>query len=183
MVEVWKDIPGYEGLYQISNLGRVKSLERWVQNYGKLQHHPEKIKVPANRGDGYQALILYKDNKGKNRYIHRLVAEAFLPNPNNKMTVNHVNGNKSDNRAENLEWSTYAENNKHAYDTGLNDETHRRNRKGSFKVAQYDKDMNLIKEYPSIREAERQTGIDCQSICLGIKKGWKYGGFIWKISN
>lgn len=181
--EIWKDIPGYEGLYQVSNHGRVKSLERWVQNHGKTQHHPEIIKNPSRKSNGYLTLQLYKDNKPKNCYIHRLVAEAFVPNANGKETVNHINGNKHDNRAENLEWSTYAENNRHAYDTGLNDETHRRNRKGSFKVEQYDKDMNLIKVYPSIREAERQTGIDCRSISLGVKKGWAFGGFIWKKKN
>lgn len=183
MIEVWKDIAGYEGMYQVSNLGRVKSLERWVQNHGKLQHHPEKIRTPSKRETGYLALQLYKDNKPQNCYIHRLVAEAFLPNPDNKSTVNHINGDKKDNRADNLEWSTYTENNKHAYDTGLNDETHRRNRKGSFTVEQYDKDMNLIKTYPSIREAERQTGIDSRSISLGIRKGWNFGGYVWKRKN
>ncbi|WP_405320527.1 NUMOD4 motif-containing HNH endonuclease, partial [Frisingicoccus sp.] len=164
-MEVWKDIAGYEGLYQISNLGRVKSIERWQYNpvcKDSKQYHPEKIKIPSERKrknakQGYLALQLYKDNKGKNCYIHRLVAEAFIPNPDNKETVNHINGDKHDNRVENLEWSTYRENNVHAYKTGLNDETHRRNCKGSYPVEQYDKDMNLIAVYPSMREAERQT--------------------------
>lgn len=101
----------------------------------------------------------------------------------NKKTVNHINGDKYDNRTENLEWNTYKENNKHAYVTGLNDSSHRRNCKGSKAVAQYDKNMNLIAIYPSIHEAERQTGIDDASIALGIKKGWKYGGYIWKKAN
>ena len=183
MIEIWKDISGYEGLYQVSNLGRVKSLEKWVQNHGKLQHHPEKIKKLCIKPNGYLTLQLYKDNKPKNCHVHRLVAEAFLPNPDNKSTVNHINGDKQDNRAANLEWSTYTENNKHAYDTGLNDENHRRNRKGSCAVEQYDEDMNMIKTYPSMREAARQTGIDCAAISLGIKKGWKFGGFIWKRKN
>jgi hypothetical protein len=180
MTEIWKDIQGYEGLYQVSNLGRVKSLERWVQNHGKMQHHPEKIKEPSRKEKGYRTTQLYKEGKVQNVYVHRLVAEAFVANPDGKETVNHINGNKDDNRAENLEWNTYTENNNHAYKTGLNDETHRRNRKGSFLVEQYDENMNLIKTYPSIREAERQTGIDSRSISLGIRKGWKYGGFVWK---
>lgn len=185
MKEVWKDIVGYEGLYQVSNLGRIKSLERYVQNHDAVQFHEEQIKCACERkrkdgNQGYLVLQLYKNNKPKNCYVHRLVAEAFIPNPKNKPTVNHINGNKHDNRAENLEWSTYKENNEHAYNTGLNDETHRRNKKGSTRVAQYGKDMVLIAEYPSIREAERQTGICSQSISLGIKKGWKYGGFVWK---
>lgn len=185
MKEVWKDIVGYEGLYQVSNHGRVKSLERYVQNHGALQFHEEQIKQASERkrkdgNQGYLVLQLYRDNKYKNYYVHRLVAEAFIPNLENKPTVNHINGDKHDNRVENLEWSTYKENNRHAYETGLNDETHRRNRKGSMRVLQYDADMNLIAEYPSAREAERQTGVDCSCIGIGIRKGWKYGGFIWK---
>ena len=185
MQEVWKDIEGYEGLYQVSKTGRVKSLERYVQNHSKLQYHPEQIKQPNERKrknglQGYLALQLYKDNKAKNCYIHRLVATAFIPNPQGKETVNHINGDKHDNRVENLEWNTYKENNEHAQETGLNDTYRKRNKKGATPVAQYDKDMNLIAIYPSEREAERQTGIDCASISLGIRKGWKYGGYIWK---
>lgn len=186
MVEVWKDIEGYEGLYQVSNLGRVKSLARYVKNHsGKEYFVDERIKTVSERKrkgihQGYFGLQLYKDNKAKNCYVHRLVAEAFLPNTENKPTVNHIDGNKHNNRADNLEWNTYSENNIHAYITGLNDETHRRNCKGSIPVLQYDKNMNLIAEYPSMREAERQTGIDCTAIGHGIRKGWKYGGYIWK---
>lgn len=185
MKEIWKDIKGYEGLYQVSNLGRIKSLERYVKNHDAMQYHEEKIKLATERKrndgkQGYLALQLYRDNKAKNCYVHRLVAEAFIPNPESKPTVNHINGDKHDNRAENLEWATYSENNIHAYVTGLNDETHRRNCKGSMPVAQYDRDMNLINIYPSLREAERQTGVDCRCISIGIRKGWKYGGFIWK---
>ena len=184
-MEIWKDIKGYEGLYQVSNQGRVKSLARYVQNHTKMQFLQEKIKEPSERKkkegkQGYLVLQLYKENKSKNYYVHRLVAEAFVANPNNKRTVNHINGDKHDNRAINLEWNTYAENNEHACKTGLNDYIRKRNRKGSMKVAQYDKDMKLIAIYPSMREAERQTGIDCRSISLGIRKGWKYGGYIWK---
>ena len=185
MEEIWKDIEGYEGLYQVSNLGRVKSLGRYVKSNKGMQYRTEQIKVPSERKrktaiQGYLTTQLYKNNKGKNCYIHRLVANAFIDNPENKPTVNHINGNKHDNRVVNLEWSTYRENNVHAYKTGLNDANHRRNCKGSMPVAQYDLDMNLINVYPSIREAERKTGIDCRCIGLGIKKGWKYGGFIWK---
>lgn len=172
-MEVWKDIEGYEGLYQVSNMGRVKSL-------GKRGAIKQPIERKNPKRKGYLVMQLYKDNKPKNCYVHRLVAEAFVENPDNKETVNHINGDKHDNRASNLEWSTHAENNAHAMETGLNGAEHMRNRKGSMKVAQYDKDMNLIAVYPSMREAERQTGIDCRSISVGIRKGWKYGGFIWK---
>ena len=185
MEEIWKDIAGYEGLYQVSNQGRVKSLERYVENRVAQNYQPERIRTLMERKKpgqetGYKAIILYKNNKGKNCYVHRLVAAAFVPNPENKKTVNHINGDKHDNRAENLEWMTYRENNLHAYTSGLNDSSHRRNRCDSIQVAQYDSDMNLIKVYPSMNEAERQTGIDRTAIGHGIRKGWRYGGYIWK---
>lgn len=185
MKEIWKDIAGYEGLYQVSNLGRVKSLGRYKGNHSNDQYIRERMKVLHDRVDtgkrtGDLVTVLYKNNKGKNFYVHRLVAEAFVSNPESKQTVNHINGDKHDNRAENLEWNTYRENNIHAYKTGLNDEKHRRNCKGSMAVRQLDVDGKLIAVYPSIREAERQTGVCSQSISLGIRKGWRYGGYIWE---
>lgn len=189
MQEIWKDIEGYEGLYQVSNLGRVKSMERYVINHSGVSYliH-EKIrkateKKDKNKKQGYMHIALYKNNKGKNYYVHRLVAEAFIENPENKKTVNHINGNKHDNRVENLEWLTYSENNVHAIEKGLNGTEQRRNKKGSMPVAQYDKDMNLIAIYPSMREAERQTGVDCRSIGKGVLKGWKYGGYTWELAK
>lgn len=109
MVEIWKDIADYEGLYQVSNLGKVKSLERVV--YYKGRHHTvaEKIKNGTPKENDYLIVSLYKNNVGKMHYIHRLVAKAFIPNPENKPTVNHINLDVFDNRVENLEWSTYAE--------------------------------------------------------------------------
>lgn len=107
--EIWKDIPGYEGLYQVSNLGRVKSLERVVRYKGRHHTVAEKIKNGTPKENDYLVVSLYKNNVGKMRYIHRLVAEVFIPNPANKPTVNHINLDVFDNRVENLEWSTYAE--------------------------------------------------------------------------
>lgn len=188
-MEMWKDTPGYEGLYQVSDLGRVKSLERYVQNHSGTRYLvPERMKKPSEKRErrkekGYLVVSLYKDNKGTNFYVHRLVADAFVPNPDGKQTVNHKDGNKHNNKAENLEWSTHAENNDHAYRTGLNDSSHRRNNRSSIAVLQYDQNMNLLHKYPSIREAQRQTGVDCEAIRQGIKHGWKYGGFIWKKAN
>ena len=185
-MEVWKDIPGYEGLYQVSNLGRVKGLERYVDN-GPRSHRPEQIKKPVEagsesktNGQRYLQVGLWREGKGKSLLLHRLVAEAFIPNPEKKTTVNHKNGDKHDNRVENLEWSTQQENNRHAVANGLNGGVHQRNKKGSIPVAQYDKDMNLIAIYPSMREAQRVTGISEGNIRAGILKGWKHGGFIWK---
>ena len=113
MVEVWKDIEGYEGKYQVSNLGRVKSLR---DSHGKYR---ELIMTGRNESHGYLKVSLYKNGKAKGIKIHRLVAITFIPNPKNKTDINHINGIKSDNRVENLEWCTKGENLKHAYDIGL----------------------------------------------------------------
>lgn len=98
MDEIWKDIKGYEGLYQVSNLGRVKSL-------GNLQNKKEKL-LKTNICNGYYAVYLYKNSKKKICLCHRLVAEAFIPNPKNLPFVNHKDDNKLNNRMDNLEWRT-----------------------------------------------------------------------------
>ncbi len=183
MQEIWKDIPGYEGLYQVSDLGRVKSLERYKNNNGGFVKVPEKIFNGAPR-NGYLLVGLSKGGKRKTCAIHRLVAIAFIPNPENKPTVNHINGNKTDNRAVNLEWNTDAENIRHAFATGLNGFEHSKNKKGSIPVAQYDTDMNLVRTYPSMMEAERQTGIPNRNIALCCRgKYGRIGGYIWKYAE
>ena len=113
MEEIWKDIEGYEGLYQVSNFGRVKSLDRVVfsKRWGGLYMHiKEFIMLPQKTQTGYLRLELYKEGKSKKHKVHRLVAQAFIPNPENKPQVDHINGLKTDNRAENLRWSTAEEN-------------------------------------------------------------------------
>lgn len=119
MEEEWRDIAGYEGLYQISNLGRVKSLKREVNikllNVGWAKREvPELIRKQIIYKNGYAGVQLHKQQRLHLSLIHRLVAKAFIPNPDNKPEVNHKNGNKLDNRVENLEWVTRAENDKHS---------------------------------------------------------------------
>ena len=181
MTEIWKDIAGYEGLYQVSNLGRVKSLERYKDNNGGLVKMPEKIMRIAVDTIGYNIICLTKKGKRKTHKIHRLVANAFVPNPQNKREVNHKDGDKHNNADSNLEWTTRLENIRHAYDTGLNGGEHSRNNSASKAVKQHDKNMKLIATYKSMQEASRMTGV-CQGniSCCCVGKRAMAGGFIWK---
>lgn len=120
MEEIFKDIEGYEGLYQISNLGRVKSLCRVVTTTdGRIRTLKEKILSLGLNTYGYNYLGLCKGGKRKFITIHRLVADTFIPNPDNKPQVNHINGIKTDNTIDNLEWTTAKENMRHAVNSKL----------------------------------------------------------------
>ena len=169
--EVWKEIKGFEDSYLISNHGRVYSLITRKQR-----------KIQVRKPDGYNMVSLWKNNRGVNCYVHRLVLQHFSESPEDE-TVNHKDGNKSNNHISNLEWMSYAENNRHAVDTGLNSSKNKRNKKGSMPVSQFSLDGRLIKTYPSMRQAERETGVTATEIGHGIRKGWKYGGYIWKFAN
>ena len=181
MQEVWKDIEGYEGLYQVSNMGRVKSLGRDVWKWNHYTHQPEKILKMGQDRYGYLVVGLYKDKKLKTFKVHRLVAQAFVTNHENKETVNHINGNKQDNKANNLEWHSNEENIKPAFSMGLTGGIHFQNNKKSAPVEQYDKNNNLVSMYPSTREAERTTGVSSGSIVACCKGKIKTaGGYKWK---
>lgn len=114
MIE-WRPIKGYEGIYEISNTGSVRNLRSDPKN----RTYPYKILVPGKTVKGYQFVFLSVNGKAKNRMIHRLVAETFIPNPDGLPEVNHIDGNKENNRVNNLEWCTRKDNLKHAVDIGL----------------------------------------------------------------
>ena len=161
-MEEWRDIKGYEGKYMVNNLGRVKSLN--YRNTGK-----EGIMEPHDNGKGYLRVQLCKDGKGKWYRINRLVAQAFLPNPNNLPEVNHIDKDKTNNKVENLEWCT----------TQYNVEYSK-----AKAVIGIDKVSGLILKFPSIMEAERQTGISNKHICDCLKGRQKStGGFYWHYAS
>lgn len=169
-MEEWRDIVGYQG-YQVSNLGRVKSLYRIINwNYPagqRLRTIPEKIKSQTTTPDGYKRTnITNNDGVQVSKKIHRFVAIAFIPNPENKKYVNHKNGVKHDNRVENLEWVTSSENIKHAYATGLkNISKEQRERIGRIgkqrqkSIHQYNSNGLLIASFKSVSNAVTILGI------------------------
>ena len=183
--EIWKDIVGYEGLYQVSNLGRVKSLKRRVYaGRGKMRWQYERIlSDKKENGNGYKIVNLFKNGKGKNKYIHRLVAESFLENPNNLPQINHKDENKSNNCVNNLEYCTCqyncTYNNLHIR-KGLKN----RNNKMSKKIYQLNENNKILKEYPSISEASRQLNVSFQAISDCLKGKQKHSaGYKWKYAE
>lgn len=181
--EIWKDIEEYEGLYQISNLGRVKSFGKQTGFY--TRKHELILKDNIDK-DGYHLTTLIKKRTRQHLRIHRLVAEAFIPNPEDKPQVNHKDGNKDNNSVENLEWCTPSENVKHSYDKKLH-KYHIRIRAfgtenpAARKIKQYDLKGNFIKTWNTIREASKTLNIGETNIgacCRGKQK--TAGGYIWK---
>lgn len=176
MEEIWKDIKGYEGLYMISSYGNVKSL-----NYKGTGREGILTPFIDNReGKGYLRVTLCKNGKKKRFQVHRLVAEAFIPNPHNLPEVNHKSEIKSQNNVENLEWcdAQYNMNYGTARERTVEKTT---NGKLSRQVFQYDLDNNLINVFPSGKEVQRKLGYlqgNISSCCLGRLKTYK--GFIWR---
>ena len=160
-IEEFRDIPGYEGVYEVSNLGRVR--------------RNGKILKPIKDKDGYLRVNLCKNGiRRTSSLIHRLVALAFLHNPDNKPQINHKDEDKTNNAVDNLEWC----------DAKYNMNYGTRNEKISKPVLQYDLLGNFIREWPSMIKVEEELGIDQGNIshcCIGNRKS--AGGFIWKFKN
>lgn len=167
-IEEFRDVPGYEGTYEVSNLGRIR--------------RNEKILRPIKNKDGYLLVNLCKNGIMRKARIHRLVAYAFIPNPQNLPCINHKDEDKTNNAVNNLEWCTYE------YNTNYGTRNERAGEKISEKlskpVLQFDLNGSIIKEWPSTIKVEEELGINQGSIshcCLGHRNS--AGGFIWKYKN
>lgn len=174
-MEEWRDIEGFEGLYQVSNKGRVRSLDH--ETNGK--RYCGRI-LSSGVSAGYQLVRLSKGAEKISQRIHRLVAKAFIENPDNLPEVNHLDGNKNNNCVENLEWCTSKENKVHAWVTGLTKAPPAEKPK---MVEQYDKDV-LIAVYKSMEIASLLLDISSEDICKCCKgKRKSAGGYIWKYAK
>lgn len=187
-MEEWKDISGYNGKYKISTEGNVKSFSKWGN--GRI------LKGGATKGNPqpyrFVALVKTGRNDVKLKYIHRLVAEAFIDNPLGLPEVNHINGNTLDNRAENLEWCTHAQNMIHASKSGALSAGHSGSR-GSLHpkakaVLQFTKDGRFVKEWGSVNQIMRETGIPASTIfrcCNPLKYPHEKSahGYMWRYKN
>lgn len=149
-MEIWKDVVGYEGYYQVSNFGNIRSVDRVIYSdklhIGTKRELKSKMLKPYVNSHGYLALTLTKNSNEKSVRVHRLVAEAFIKNPNNYDQINHIDGNKTNNKVENLEWCNNQHNVNHAYKNGLTKHYTR-------SIKQYDLKGNYIQTFESIAKA------------------------------
>lgn len=179
-MEKWKSIEGYENKYLISDSGNVKSL---VDKNGEKTN---KILKPRIAKNGYLYVNLWKKSKSKTKKIHRLVAEAFIPNPNNCPCINHKDGNKQNNNINNLEWCTYSENAKHAFVEGLSNPLKNlpipekgKDNINCKKILQFNLKGEFVKEWGYIKEAQEKLQIShISDVCKGKRKS--AGGYVWK---
>ena len=174
--EEWRDVVGYEGRYQVSSMGRVKSLERkFIDKIGRERYVKECFLKPGADRGGYLRVGLCDGEKRKTFKVHRLVCEAFHENPDNKPQVNHINEIKTDNRASNLEWATAREN------SNFGTRTERLGKAQSKPVGQYTLDGDLVKAWQSVNEVQRQTGFSQGNVSEVANGNRKTAyGFIWK---
>lgn len=183
MEEIWKDIDGFEGYYQISNLGNVKSLDRILKDNGGIFIKRGNYRKLAEQA-GYKRVSLYKNDKDRKFMVHRLVAQAFIPNPNNKPFIDHIDGNRANNKVDNLRWVTHSENMKNPITVLRKSEAGKRlgdvRRQcavGKCRIKCIE--TNVI--YESMGDCNRITGINryhIGEVCNGTRK--TAGGFHWR---
>lgn len=176
MKEIFKDIEGYENLYQVSNTGKIKS----------LLNNKNQIMKQSIHSCGYYKITLLKDKKYHTKYVHRLVAIAFVPNPDNKSQVNHIDGNKLNNNVSNLEWVTPSENQLHAIKLHLREPSPMTNKKGilnhnSKPIIQLTLDGRFVKCWDCISDAAKYYGVNPTNISNAVCGRHKTSnGFLWR---
>ena len=178
MTEIWENIKEYEGLYKISNFGGIKSLSKIIECVNDRSYKTkEKLMTPYKWNSGYLAIKLSKHKKYSGFSIHRLVAQAFIPNPENKCCVNHKNGIKTDNRVVNLEWVTYKENHIHARENNLYT-----GYEHSRKILMLSLNGNPLLKFDSITDACKSIGISHQTRISEVLRGVKESahGYKWE---
>ena len=174
MEEQWKSVRGYEGKYIVSDRGRVLSLP----SVTRPEVYEMKVRYPYGRA--YKSVeLIDKNGKKHNPRVHRLVAEAFIPNPDNKEQVNHKDGNPGNNCVDNLEWVTPSENTQHAYDTGLA-KAYGHDKKPVVMIDDFGCE---VKRFDSVAEAAIEIERSKSSITYAIKHGCRSGGYYWKVDG
>lgn len=171
--ENWKPIEGFEGIYEVSDMGRVRSLDRYIERAGAgkvggggTMFRKGKVLKTTKQREGYELVMLCHHCKEYVFPVHRLVAKAFCENPHNYKTVDHINRIRSDNRAENLEWVTQSENNKRAYERGAS-----RSRLHAWIVAEEADGRKAW--FPSQQKAADYYGVSQTTVANSLRGGWK----------
>ena len=181
MIEEWRDVKGYEGVYQVSNYGRVRSCTRTITYKNGSKHHKQgKILTLVTNSDGYMVVGLNVFNKQKTCFVHRLVAEAFLEKIKGKNEINHIDENKKNNSVSNLEWVNRKENCNHGTRNKRISEQGRIVHFGK-QIVQYTIAGEFVATYPKIKEAARCLDVDCKNISRALNgKNKTAYGYVWK---
>lgn len=180
MEKVWKPVVGYEESYEVSNYGEIRGVDRYVSNGKGLSLKRGVIKSLKTDKDGYFRVYLSKNSKKKQHLVHRLVAQAFLGNVEEKPCVNHIDGDKQNNYVNNLEWVTRSENDLHAFKLGLRVATDGGMSKAVVKLTSLGE---VVKKYKSLTEAAKDNAVSTQAISIALRSGSKSAKHYWEYAS
>lgn len=176
---MWKEVVGYEGLYEVNENGQIKRKARvWIRETDGASISISEMIMKPRVLRGYMTIGLTKDSHQTTKPVHRIIAEAFIPNPENKAEVNHIDGDKLNNCIDNLEWTTKSENDLHAFQLGLRKTTDGGTSKAVARLDATSKE--ILEVYPSLRELDRTTSFLRKEVSLACRKSKMYKGYYWK---